>query len=256
MKKQLIFLLPFLALGCCDNYEVPNSEFNSNVKMIIEHSIKVEYDSTNSLIKDTLTRTEKKYNKNNQIVELNQRTLFDNETMDIEYEYNRCNRLLRESINLSFYDKMKTVIDYNYDTPHEVKSVGETKWDSLYFKQIGIDKYDADNRLMHSSISQIFVDLVNNDTVENSLQVDRYNKDQRVKESEFKFYTEPSKNTRTEYFYEEKELVKTKYFNQNDSLISIVSFEYEKDTLGNWIERKFFENNKLETIKTRKIVYW
>lgn len=74
-------------------------------------------------------------------------------------------------------------------------------------------------------------------------------------ESLFKFYKNPIKNNRSEYIYDGNKLITIRGFDKNDSLVSTIKFEYKTDTMTNWIERKAFENNTLNSIKTREIVY-
>lgn len=254
MNKRVLFLIYILFTSCCGKTDIIKSEFNGNVKTLTERMISIRYDSNNNFIKDTLTETKKKYNDKNQILKLSQKILFANETMDIIYTYNRCNKIQKESVKMSF-DSTIVVVDYVYENFMLVKSIAKTTKDSVHFEQIGLNEYDENKILIKSSLSQIDIDLKSNDTIKNNLQVNKHDKKGLVMKSHFKFYKDPSKNNKIEYEYDENELIRMQHFNLKDSLILTSRFEYKKDTLENWIERNFFENNRLKTITTREIIY-
>ncbi|WBX76694.1 hypothetical protein PG911_00105 [Tenacibaculum ovolyticum] len=254
MNKLLIFIIPFLLINCCNKTSIEDSGLNGKVKMLIEYNISVKSDSINNSILDTLSTVKKYYNDLNQIIERNEEYLFVNETMDITYEYNHCNQIQKENVKMSL-NRDTMVVNYFYENSLNKKSIAESTIDSLYFKQIGLNKYDINKEIIKSTISQVFVDLKNNDTIKNSVQIDKYNKKGFVKERLFEFFTNLEKNNRTEYFYKGTELISMKKFDNNDSLTSITLYEYKYDHLDNWIEQITFEAGKLKVIKTRSIVY-
>lgn len=254
MNKSLIPIISLIIIGCCKETDIANSGLNGKVKMLTQYNVSVKSDSMNSLILDTLFTVKKYYNDLNQIVERNQKYSFVDQTMDITYEYNRCNQIQRENVNMSF-NSDAMVVNYIYENSLNKKSIAESITDSISFIQIGLNKFDANKEIIESTLSQIFVDLKNNDTIKNSIQVDKYDKDGYLKETAYEFSANPEKNSRSEYFYEGEELIKIKDFDDNNSLISITRYEYKYDDFENWIERKAFEGDKLKTIKARSIVY-
>ena len=254
MNRLLIFIIYLLLVSCCNESELIKSGLNGKVKMLTEYDISVKSDSMNILILDTLSTVEKHYNDLNQIVERNQKYSFVEETMDITYEYNRCDQIQKENVKMSFNDDAM-VVNYIYENSLNKKSITESIKDSISFIQIGLNKYDANKKIIESTLSQIFVDLKNNDTIKNSIQIDKYDKNGFLKETVYEFSVNPEKNNRTEYFYEEEELVEIKDFDKNNSLISTTRYEYKYDDLDNWIEQKAFEADKLKTIKARIIEY-
>lgn len=254
MNKLTFIIVSLLLIGCCGENELPHRGLKGNVKKLTEYKITVKYDSLNKPIRDTLTVARKYYNDKNQIIELNQKFLFADETMDISYEYNRCNRLQKERVKMSF-DSTWVNIDYAYRKSLLEKTISKSSRDSIIFNQIGLNQYDDDNKLIESTLSQIFVDLKSGDTIKNSLQIDKYNKSGIITQTEFKFRQDQEKNSRCEYIYNENDLVTIRDFDKNDSLISTIRFEYIKDNLNNWIERKAFNKNKLNAIKYREIIY-
>jgi hypothetical protein len=254
MNKLLTFIILLLLIGCCGETDLPDNGLKGNVKMLTEYNIIVKFDTLNNAIPDTLSVVKKFYNELNQIIERNQEYSFAEETMDITYEYNRCNRLKKERVKMSF-DSVAIDVDYIYKGSLLEKTVSVSSRDSITFEQISLNQYNSDNNLSESSISQLFIDKKTGDTLKNSLQVDKYDENGLVKQSEFKFQENPEKNNRSEYIYSGNDLLKIKEYNQNDLLISTVRFEYKKDSLGNWIERKAFENDTLNAIKTWNIVY-
>ncbi len=254
MNKLLTFIISLLLIGCCGETELPESGLKGDVKMLTEYDIRIIYDSINNPIRDTLSVVKRYYNKRNQIIKRNQVYTFADETMDITYEYNWCNRLEKEQVKMSF-DSSAVDVDYIYKGSLLDKTISESSRDSIAFEQIGLYKYNSEKKLIENSVSQLFIDLKTGDTIKNSLQIDKYNKDEVVVESEIKYQEKPSENGRTEYFYKADDLIKTLEYNQNDSLIATYQFEYKKDQIGNWIEIKIFKNDKLNSIKMWNIVY-
>jgi len=256
MNKLKIIIILLLFTCCCGDTELLDHGLNGNVKMLTEYNITIKYDSLNSPIRDTLSVTKKYYNDRGQIIERNQNIIFPDEIikMDITYEYNGCNRLQKERVKMSF-DSIATEVNYIYKNSVVEKTIAESTRDSIYFKQIGLNQYDANKKLTESSISQIFINLKTVDTIQNSLQIDKYDEDRFLTDSEFKFYKKPNKNYRSEFIYDGDELITINDFDRSDSLTLMIRFEYKTDTLSNWVVRKSFENNKLNTIKIRKITY-
>ena len=254
MNKLQTFIISLLLIGCCGETELPESGLKGEVKMLTEYNVRIIYDSINNPIRDTLSVVKRFYNERNQIIERNQVYTFSDETMDITYEYNRCNRLEKEQVKMSF-DSSAVDVDYIYKGSQLDKTISESSRDSITFKQIGLYYYNAEEKLTKITTSQLFIDLKEGDTIKNSLQTDNYNDYEIITESEFKFQKNPSKNNRYKYIYEVDDLIKTLKYNQNDSLISTTDFEYENDSIGNWVKRKTFENNKLKAFKTWEIIY-
>jgi len=254
MNKFQAFIISLILIGCCGETELPENGLKGDVKMLTEYNARIIYDSINNPIRDTISVVKRYYNKQNQIVERNEEYTFSDETMDITYEYNRCNRLEKELVQMSF-DSNAVDVDYIYKGPLLTKTISESSRDSTTFKQIGLYSYNSDKKLTQNTLSQLFIDLKTGDTIKNSLQTDNYNEKGILTESEMKYQEKPIQNGRTEYFYKANDLIKTLEYNQNDSLISSYRFEYKKDEIGNWIERKTFKNDKLNNIKTWNIVY-
>jgi hypothetical protein len=174
--------------------------------------------------------------------------------MDITYEYNACNQLQKERVKMSF-DSIWVAIDYFYTKTLLEKTIAKSIRDSINFNQNGFNYYDADKNLTESTLSQTFVDLRNGDTLKNSLEIEEYANNGILTQTEFVFTQKTEKNHCVKYIYEENDLVAIKDFDKNDSLFSTIRFEYIKDSLNNWIERKAFENNRLLGLKIREIVY-
>ena len=83
MNRLLILLFSIFLIGCCNESKLLNNGLTQKATQITEYTMKVENDSLNNQIQDTLVITEKKYNENDQIISRHQRNLFANETMDI-----------------------------------------------------------------------------------------------------------------------------------------------------------------------------
>ena len=254
MKILLKFTLFFILIGCCGEIEPQESELKGDVKMLTEYNISVKYDLLNNQVRDTVSVVRKYYNELNQIVKLNQNYIFSDETMDITYSYNSCKRLKKEQIKMSFESNTFDV-DYIYKGSSLIKTISESARDSTIFKQIEVYHYNADKKLIKNSISQLYIDSNTGDTIKNSLQTDNYNAKGKITESKMEYRENPAQNVRINYFYEADDLIKTLEYNKKDSLISTYRFEYKKDKLGNYIEKKAFINDKLNMIKTCSIIY-
>lgn len=254
MKNLLKFTLFFILIGCCGQIEQQEIGLKGDVKMLTEYNSSVKYDSLNNQIRDTLSVVRKYYNELNQIVKLNQNYIFSGQTMDITYIYNSYKRLKKEQVKMSFESDTLDV-DYIYKGSSLIKTISESVRDSTIFKQIGVYHYNADKKMIKNSLSQLSIDLKTGDTIKSSLQTDYYNAKGKITESKMEYRENPAQNVRSNYFYEADDLIKTLEYNKKDSLISTYRFEYKKDKLGNYIEKKAFINDKLNMIKTFNIIY-
>lgn len=253
MNILKIFTLSLLFGSCCGETELPKNGLNGDIKFITEFTIDNKKDLLNNIIRDTLFVNKKAYNKRNQIIKWNQKMVFLDDSMDITYHYNRCNRLMKERVKL-VSDSLTFDVDYFYKNSLPVNFFSEIIKDSMIHRHTGINQYDSNNRLTESILTHISLDRNTGDTITNQLQIEKYD-DDVLKESEFKFHNNLVKNYRSEYTYEEKFLKYIKKYNNSDSLISTTRFEYRFDKLGNWIERKNFENDELNTLYSRVIEY-
>ena len=68
MNRLLIILFSIFLIGCCNEPKLLNNGLTKSVSQITEYTIKVENDSLNNKVQDTLVITEKKYNENDQII--------------------------------------------------------------------------------------------------------------------------------------------------------------------------------------------
>ncbi|MDO3695970.1 hypothetical protein QVZ41_14050 [Wenyingzhuangia sp. chi5] len=231
-----------------------NNGLTQKATQITEYTIKVENDSLNNQIQDTLVITKKKYNENDQIISSHQQNLFANETMDIEFVYNNQKKIKREIVTLS-NDSSNFIVDYFYKDTLLLETKSESKNDIFQFKQIGGYKYNSDNKLKESSLKQIYIDVKTNDTITNTLEISKYNDKEFVTESKLSDFRKPEQNRNTEYKYDCGILMEIKKFNSKDSLISTTECKYEYDKFENWTKIESIENGKLNYIRTREIEY-
>ena len=238
--------------GCCKEPKFLNNGLTENANKVIETSIKVEYDSLENRILDTISITEKFYNQENKISKRIENTLFDNEVMEIEYIYDKSKKLQKEIVKMSFDT---ATVDYIYNDTLLYKTTSNTVNSEFKFEQSTNHKYSHENKISEVVTSQIFVDLESGDTTLNSIEVDKYNRKEQLKESKTTNFTNPERNKMFSYEYKCGRLINSKGYNQKDSLISIINFEYVFDKFDNWIEKKSFENGKLSYIKRRQIEY-
>src|SRR5690554_3332365 len=68
MNRLLILLFSIFLIGCCNEPKLLHNGLTQKAIQITEYTIKVENDSLNNVIQDTLVITEKKYNENDQII--------------------------------------------------------------------------------------------------------------------------------------------------------------------------------------------
>jgi len=254
MNRLLIILFSIFLIGCCNEPKLLNNGLTKSVSQITEYTIKVENDSLNNKIQDTLVITEKKYNENDQIISRHQRNLFANETMNIEFTYNNEKKIKREIVTLS-NDSSNLVVDYFYKDKLLLETKSESKNDIFQFEQVGSYKYNSDNKLKESSLKQIYIDIESNDTITNTLEISKYNDREFVTESKLSDFKKPERNRKSEYKYDCEVLMEIKEFNSKDSLISTTEYKYEFDKFENWIKRESFENDKLNYIRTRELKY-
>lgn len=254
MNRLFILLFSIFLIGCCKEPKLLNNGLTQKATQITEYTIKVENDSLNNQIQDTLLITEKKYNENDQIISRHQRNLFANETMDIEFIYNNQKKIKREIVTLS-NDSSNFIVDYYYKDTLLLETKSESKNEIFQFKQIGGYKYNSDNKLKESSLKQIYIDVETNDTITNTLEISKYNNKEFVTESKLSDFIKPERNRNTEYKYDCGILMEIKEFNSKDSLISTTAYKYEFDKFENWIKRESIENDKLNYVRTREIKY-
>jgi hypothetical protein len=203
---------------------------------------------------DSISITQKYYNFKNQIIERKQKMIFDGQEMNIKYDYDRFDNLLKERVKMSFNNSTFNV-DYVYKNNILQKTTSKSISDSLEFKHVEFYQYDSQKQLIESSLSQLFIDQGNGDTLRNSKQITLYDKNRRPMKSTIKFHNRTDKNSTTKYYYKGDELDRIEEFDGNELLISKESFKYKKDKFENWIERKLFKNDTLNSIIIRKIVY-
>ncbi|MEM6515060.1 MAG: hypothetical protein AAF688_02675 [Bacteroidota bacterium] len=254
MNRLLIILFSILLIGCCNEPKLLNNGLTETVSQLTEYTIKVDNDSMNNKVYDTLVITEKKYNENDQIISRNQRNLFADETMNIRFIYNNEKKIKKEIVTLPI-DSSSFVVDYFYKDTLLMETKSESKNDTFQFKQIGSFKYHSNNKLKESSLKQIYIDVKSNDTITNTLEISKYNDKEHVTESKLSDFRKPERNRKSEYKYDCGILMEIKEFNSKDSLILTTEYKYEFDKFENWIRRESFKNEQINYIQTRKIKY-
>ncbi|WP_121667166.1 hypothetical protein [Mesonia aquimarina] len=253
-KILLIGICSLFLIGCCHKSVSPKSRLNGNVKKITEHLITNRYNSNDKVIRDTLYITEKLYNQQNQIIELDQDILFDNENMHITYIYDRCGKLKKEHVKMSFQESGFDVF-YIYKNSLLHKITTKSIEDSLKFVQMSLNEYDINSKLIKSTTSQTLFNLKSRDTIKNSVQTDFFNEKELIFKSELQYYKNLNQNLTIKNFYKKDVLVRTEEFDYKDSLITVFHFEYKMDSLSNWISRKKYESDSLRSITTREFLY-
>lgn len=253
MKKSQILILIIILTGCCKEPNLLKNGLTKKANKITEFSIKIDFDSLNHKIFDTITITEKFYNENNQIINRVDNILFENMIMEIDYIYDKSNRLQKEIVKLPFDT---STVNYFYKDTLLYRTSSNTIVNSEFeFEQTTDHKYNRNNLISETSTSQLFIDIESGDTTRNTLEIDRYNIKGRIKESHLINFSDPEGSKRNLYEYKCGRLISTENYNEKDSLISITYFEYIFDEFENWIEMRTKEDNELKYVRKRQFTY-
>ena len=254
MNKLFILLFSISLIGCCREPKLLNNGLTKSASQITEYTILIKLDSTNKEIQDTLMVREKTYNNNDQIINLYQRTLFDNEKMEIDYSYNTFKKIEKEVVSMST-DSTPFVVEYTYKDTLLYQAKGIVNYPNEKFEQIETYYYRKNNSKDKSISTQIFIDLESSDTIRNSISTTYFDKNEIATKIETVHKTDSKRNRKIVYEYNCQNLIGLKEFNGNDSLISTLKYEYDLDKFKNWTSKRIYENGKLDRILTREIKY-
>ena len=254
MKRFLLLFFSIFLISCCNEPKLLKNGLTKKASKINVYYIKVESDSLNNEVLDTIFIREKKYNKNDQVVNLFQKTLFNNETLEIDYIYNELNKIEAEIVKLST-DSLPFRVNYIYKDSllYQSKSIVENTNDK--FEQVETYYYRKEGTKEKSILTQMFIDLESSDTIRNSVSKSYFNKNDLLDRIETIHLNNPNRNRKSEFIYDCGILVKTLEYNYKDSLISTIEYKYQVDDFKNWIKKESIENDKLNYIQSRKIEY-
>ncbi|WP_299118263.1 hypothetical protein [uncultured Tenacibaculum sp.] len=254
MNRLFILLFSISLIGCCREPKLLNNGLTKSASQLTEYTILIKRDSANNEARDTLMIRNKFYNNNNQIINLHQKTLFDNEKVDIEYSYNELKKIKKEIVKIST-ETLPFSVDYIYKDTLLYQSKAIVNYSNEKFEQIETYYYRKNNSKSKSVSIQIFIDLESSDTIRNSVSTTYFNKNEIVTKIETIHKTDLERNRKIVYKYDCQRLIGLKEFNNNDSLISTLKYEYDLDNFGNWISKKIYKNKKLDKFITREINY-
>ncbi len=254
MNRFLILLLSIFLIGCCKAPKLLKNGLTKKASKITVYYINIKSDSLNTKIQDTLSIRVNKYNSNDQITNLFQRTLYDGETLEIDYIYDDLNNIKTEIVKMS-KDSLPFKVNYIYKDSllYQSKSIVENK--SEKFEQIETYYYRKDGTMEKAMSTQIFIDLESTDTIRNSVSKSYFDKNELNDSIETIHHNNLNRNRKTKFSYDCGTLVKTLEYNYKDSLISTTEYQYEFDEFKNWIRKESIENDKLNYIQTREIDY-
>ena len=254
MNRFLILLFSIFLIGCCNEPKLLKSGLTKKANKITVYYIKIESDSLNNKIQDTISIREKKYNNNDQIVNLFQETLFDNETLEIDYIYNDMNKIKTEIVKMST-DSLPFKVNYIYKDSLLYQSETIVENSNEKFEQVETYNYRKDGTKEKTILTQIFIDFESKDTIRNSVSKSYFDKNELIDRIETIHHNNPNRNRKSEFRYNCGILAKTLDFNYKDSLISTTEYKYKADKFKNWIRKESIENDKLNYIQTREIEY-
>ncbi len=254
MNRILIILISILLIGCCNEPKLLNNGLTKKATKITVYYIKIERDSLNTELRDTLSIRENQYNNHNQISKLFQKTLFDGETLEINYIYNDFNKIKTEIVKIST-DSLPFDVNYIYKDSllYQTKSIVENSTER--FEQIETCYYRKDRTKEKEISTQLFIDLETTDTIRNSVSKSYFDKNEFIDRTETIRYDNPNQNRKMEFTYDCGILVKTLEYNNKDSLILTTKYKYQLDQYENWIKKESIDNDKLNYIQTREIKY-
>jgi hypothetical protein len=254
MNRLIILLLSIFLIGCCNEPNLLKNGLTKKANKITIYYIKVESDSLNKKVQDTISIREKKYNNNDQIVNLFQKTLFDNETLEINYIYNDLNKIKTEIVKMST-ESLPFRVNYIYKDSllYQSKSIVENTNEK--FEQVETYYYRKDGNKEKTISNQIFIDFESKDTIRNSVSKSYFDKNDLIDRIETTHQNNPTRNRKSEFKYDCGTLIKTLEYNYKDSLISTTEYKYKFDLFKNWIKKESIENHKLNYIQTREIEY-
>lgn len=254
MNRLIILLFSIFLIGCCNETKLLKNGLTKKANKITIYYIKIESNSLNNKVQDTTSIREKKYNNNDQIFNLFQKTLFDNETLEIDYIYNDLNKIKTEIVKMST-DSLPFKVNYIYKDSllYQSKSIIENTNEK--FEQIETYYYRKNNSKEKTITTQIFIDLKSSDTIRNSVSTSYFDKNEIVTKVETVHKSDPKRNQKLVYEHDCQNLISLKEFNGNDSLVSTLKYKYKLDEFDNWIERRIFENGDLDRILKREIKY-
>lgn len=254
MKRLFILLISISFMSCCRTPKLLNNGLTKSVSQITEYIILVIQDSTNNETRDTLMVRNKLYNNNDQIINLNQKSLFDNEKMEIDYSYNEFKQIKREVVKMSI-DSLPLIVDYLYRDKLLYQSKVIANYPNEKFEQIETYYYRKNNSKEKGVTTLIYIDLKSSDTISNSVSTTYFNKNEMSTKTETIHKTDSRRNQKIVYEYDCQNLIGLKRFNGSDSLILSITYQYDLDEFENWTSKRIYENDKLHRIITREIKY-
>jgi hypothetical protein len=257
MNKIFFFLLLLLSIfliSCSKNKKLLANGLTKKASQITEYTIRIEKDFLDKEIIDTLLISEKRYNNNDQIIKLNQKTLFDNKKMEIDYIYDDSNKIKKEVVKMSS-DSLPFIVNYSYKDTLIYQSKAIVNYTNKKFEQIETYYYRKNNTKDKVISRQIFIDLESSDTLKNAVSTTYFDKNEVAQKIETIDNDNSTRNRKIIYKYDGKNLIEQKEFNGNNSLISTLKYEYNLDEFDNWIEQRVYENGNLNRILKREIKY-
>lgn len=254
MNKLLTILLSIVLFGCNKDSEKLKNGLTKSANEIIEYTVRIQNDSLNNEIRDTLLIANKKYGKDDQIIHQLRKTLFDNQEMEIDYVYDSDNRLKQEIVKMSS-DSLPFEVNYSYNNSLLFQSSGIIDNEIERFEQIETHYYRNNKTKEKSIMRQIYLDKETNDTIRNSTVKTFFNTNEQVDSILSINLRKQGQNRKAIYEFDSENFIALKEYDDNDSLLSNQKFEYKIDRFDNWTEKKVIENGDLKRIIIREIKY-
>ena len=254
MNKLLAILLSIVLFGCNKDSEKKKNGLTKSADEIIEYTIRIQNDLLNDEIRDTLLIANKKYRKDDLIINQTRKTLFDNQEIEIDYVYDSDNRLKQEIVKMSS-DSLPFKVNYSYKNSLLFQSSGIVDNENERFEQIETHYYRNNKTKEKSVMRQIYLDKETTETTRNSVVNTYFNANEKVDSILSINLRKQGQNRKEVYEFDDKNFIGLMEYNENDSLLSNQKFEYKIDRFDNWTEKKIIENGDLKRIIIRDIKY-
>ena len=257
MKTFRLLLVLLTLTSCCYTSKSNKNFLNGNVKSTTENSVSFSFNEQGVVERTPFSKIKSEFGTSNNILKKTEESLSFDEIAYTTYNYDRCNNLLRKDVTrITNDEEMNSETQYEYENNLLAKTHFESISEDWSYCASEQYTYDSEDNLILSKTTILLIDTKTKDTIEKSIQTDKYNENEHIRYSNIFDSNNPNKDKAVEYFYQGDQLIKLKEYNYKSKLTNTMRFEYKLDEMNNWIEQKTFNNDTLSFITTREIEYY
>lgn len=252
----LIFSVFCFVSSCCERPKVNENGFTKkNAIKTTTYLLEISYDSLGNPKKDTLSYTVREYNSKGNMVKRIDYSLFNEDTTQFIYHYNRFDKLKKEVVQGSGIDSI-IEIDHIYKDSLLTSTKGSPINNDIGLYIQGKSSYSKNGSLRKTILESYSIDLVNKDTVFYVLETSYYDRKGLTKTTTLsKSLRSTELKTHRFDYYCNNLTKKTHVYDSDSDLIQKIRHKYTYDKHGNWITSKEYKNDTLITIQLRDIIY-